>query len=199
VGLVVEGHVDRIAAEKVLASRGVAVDPMRVIITQGRTRFDARIASYNQAARHGGWFALRDSDLDSHGCPATLRRDLLSVPQSPALCLRLAVRTIEAWLLADADAFADHFAVPVRKVPDDPEALDRPKDALVAACRHSRRREVRTAMVPPPGSRGTGPEYTAFIGRFGREVWRPGVAAAVAPSLGRAVTEIDRMIERKLW
>lgn len=199
IGVVVEGQIDRVAVGCVLATRSLAVDPNRVIITRGKQRFDARLVNYNQAARHGPWLALRDADHDADGCPVTLRRTLLRVPQSPALCLRLAVRTLEAWLLADAEAVAKYFSVPRSAVPRDPEDLDRPKDALVQLCRSSRRRAVRVGMVPPPGTRGPGPEHTAFVSRFCREAWRPDTAAAAAPSLRRALQEIDRLISTGVW
>lgn len=111
IGVVVEGQTDRVAVANVLATRSLVIDPNRVVITNGKQRFDARLPKYNLAARHGPWLALRDADHDADGCPVALRRTLLTMPQSPALCLRLAVRTLEAWLLADADAFATHFAV----------------------------------------------------------------------------------------
>lgn len=199
IGVVVEGQIDRVAVESILATRSLAIDPHRVIVTGGKQRFDARLATYNLAARHGPWLALRDADHDASGCPVALRRSLLTVSQSPALCLRLAVRTLEAWLLADAEAFSAYFSVPRSTIPRDSEVLDRPKETLVNACRSSKRREVRTAMVPPPGAKGAGPEYTAFISRFCREAWRPDVAADAAPSLRRTLLEIDRLVAAGVW
>ncbi len=195
----VEGLVDRVAAESILAARSRAVDPRRIIITRGKQQFDARLAKYNFAARHGPWLALRDSDHDAGDCPAALRQSLLVMPQSPALCLRLAVRTLEAWLLADAEAFSQHFSISRSKVPVFPEELDQPKEALINVCRTSRRRDVREAMVPPKGTRGPGPEYTAYLSHFCRVAWRADVAATTAPSLGRALKEIDRLIDTGVW
>jgi hypothetical protein len=199
IGLVVEGATDRVAVERLLAARGLEVDPGRLVITGGKQRFDARLAKYNQAARLGPWLALRDTDSDAGGCPVALRRSLLSDVQSPALCLRLAARSLDAWLLADREAFAAHFGVPLAKVPADPEAAPRPKEALTHACRSATRRAVRDAMVPPPGTRGPGPEYTASITRYCRESWRPDHAAASAPSLRRALSEIDRLLDEGIW
>jgi|GEM_PF-2797037 len=54
-------------------------------------------------------------------------------------------------------------------------------------------------MVPPPGTNGPGPEYTAFISRYCREAWRPDVAANAAPSLRRTLREIDRLIAAGVW
>lgn len=194
-----EGRIDQVAVQRLLSTREHSVDPHRVIVTGGKQRFDARLVKYNEAARHGPWLALRDLDNDADGCAASLRRELLAVPQSPALCLRLAVRTLEAWLLADRDAFVEHFAVPRSKVPGSPEELQRPKDALVNACRSSRRRDVRSAMVPPQGTSGPGPEYTAFVTGYCRSAWRPEVAAGTAPSLRRALQEIDQLTVKGIW
>jgi hypothetical protein len=197
VGLVVEGQVDRVAGEVILKTRGLAVG--QAIITGGKTTFDRRLAKYNQAARHGAWLAIRDSDRDGNDCLAVLRSTLLSTPQSPALCLRLAVRSLEAWLLADVEAVASHFAVSPAKVPVDVEDLADPKQALVNVCRSSRRRDVRTRMVPPKGASGPGPEYTVAVSAYCRQAWRPDVAGAVAPSLGRALREIDTLLTEGIW
>jgi hypothetical protein len=199
IGLVVEGPTDRAAAERLLAFRDLAVDPHRVVVTGGKQRFDDRLPRYNQAARLAPWLALRDADRDAGGCPVALRRRLLTVPQAPALALRLVVRTLDAWLLADREAFAEHFAVPVGKLPREPETLDRPKDALTHACRASRRRAVREAMVPPRGTSGPGPEYAISVREYCRTAWRPDVAADAAPSLRRALAEVDRLVEAGLW
>lgn len=199
IGLVVEGFTDRAAAERLLEIRGLQTDPNRVVVTGGKQRFDDRLIRYNQAARLAPWLALRDADRDAGGCPAALRRSLLTVPQEPGLCLRLAVRTLDAWLLADAEAFASHFNISAGKVPLNPETVARPKDALTRACRASRSRQVRQAMVPPDGAHGPGPEYATWIADFCRNAWRPDVAAASAPSLRRALTEIDRLVAAKIW
>lgn len=78
IGVVVEGATDRAAAESLLAARNLEVDPRRVVITGGKQRFDARLASYNRAAAHGSWLALRDVDRDALGCPVVLRGRLIS-------------------------------------------------------------------------------------------------------------------------
>lgn len=199
VGLVIEGAIDRIAGERILQSRGLVADPDRTIVTNGKVRFDARIASFNQAARFSPWFAIRDADQDGADCPVALRKLLLTRPQSAALCLRLAVRTIETWLLADRETFASHFDIAVAKVPRDPEQLKNPKNAVVAACRSSRRRDVREGAVPPAGAHGTGPEYTTLLGDYCRGAWRPDHAAITAPSLRRTLVEIDRLITAGVW
>ena len=201
VRVVVEGPSDLAAAEKLLGSRGVRADPVRSIIAGGKTRLDPRLKSYNAAAHHGGWFVLRDADQDGDDCPVVVRQTLLApASQAPSMCFRLAVRSLEAWLMADAEALTSHFALVRSRVPARPEEERDPKQAFVNACRSSRRSDVRAAVVPPTGSaRSVGPEYVAFVSDYCRLAWRPDVAAASAPSLRRALAEIDRLIGSGVW
>lgn len=201
VALAVEGPTDRAAAEKILSSRSLSPDPGKTFVKRGKGQLDPSIGNYNQAARHFPWLVLRDADHDGGDCPARLRE--LLVPhsqQSPAFCLRFPVRSLESWLLGDAEAFSDTFAVPHAAVPTNPETLNDPKRALVDACRRSTRRAVRQAMVPPQHSSWlVGPEYTTLVVRYCSDAWRPDVASASAPSLARALADIDRLVAAGLW
>src|SRR5271163_4824291 len=58
------------------------------------------ITGWNRAA-HGTPFVLL-TDLDSSPCPSALIQEWLRVPLHPNLIFRVAVREVEAWLLADA-------------------------------------------------------------------------------------------------
>lgn len=201
VAVAVEGDSDVAAVEKLLASRSIEVDARRTFRTRGKGKLDKKIAGYNQAAAHSPWFLLRDADHDADDCPADLRDSRLSASQqSPGLCFRLAVRSLEAWLLADAEAFAVAFSVRAAAVPGDVEQLPDAKRSLVDLCRRSRKSGIRKAMVPPVGSSGrVGPEYVTYISEFARTGWRPDVAAANAPSLARALREIDRLVADGVW
>ena len=202
VGVVVEGTSDLAAVRVLLASRGVSVDPARSIVTGGKKRLDARLTAFNAAARHGQWFVLRDADRDGEDCPARLRKTLLAPPeQARSMCFRLAARALEAWSMADADAMVSHFSLTTRsRLPAQPEEEIDPKQTLVNACRSSRRRDVRAGMVPPTGSRRpVGPEYVAFLSDYCQQAWRPDEAAGSAPSLRRALAEIDRMLASGAW
>jgi hypothetical protein len=117
VNLVVEGPTDRAAAEKILLSRSLPTDPNRVFGLRGKSHLDKQLVGYNRAAKRGPWLVLRDTDNDAGGCPLRLRLDLLPEPQHPALCLRFAVRSLDAWILADVEAVAEQFSVSQGKVP----------------------------------------------------------------------------------
>lgn len=201
IAIAVEGPTDRSAAERILASRKLAVDPRNVYQKAGKGNLDKKIRGYNAAARHRPWLVLRDSDRDADDCPARLRAALL-VPdaQTPALCLRLVVRSLEAWLLADSEAFSGTFSVAASVIPAAVEDLEDPKAALVDICRRSRKSSIRHAMTPPPKSRGrVGPEFPSLLAEYIRKSWRPEVAAGNAPSLARALRQIDQLVATGVW
>jgi hypothetical protein len=201
IAVVVEGPTDRAAVERILASRGWTVDSNRLFVVGGKAKLDARIAGYAAAAVHSPWFVLRDGDHDGDDCPARLVRQLIPSPDaSGGMCLRVAVRMVEAWLLADTAAVSEYFAVTTSRVPPDPDRLDNPKLALVDLCRRSRLRAVREGMVPPPRGRGSvGPEYTTLVSAFFETRWEPDVAARRSPSLDRALQHLDRLRFAELW
>lgn len=114
------------------------------------------------------------------------------------MCFRFAVRAVEAWLIADHEAFGDYFAVRRRR-PDWPDDLDDPKLHLVDLCRRSQRREIKEGVPPRPQSgRREGPEYAAIIREFARTRWSPARARKRSPSLSRAVQRLSELRERLL-
>jgi hypothetical protein len=112
------------------------------------------------------------------------------------MCFRVAVRAVEAWLLADFEAMADFLGVASNKVPRDPERLAAPKEAMVNLARHSRRNAIREDLVPRAGSgRVVGPGYTSRLIEFASDHWRPAMAARRAESLRRAIACLKRLVE----
>lgn len=187
--MAVEGLVDAAAATRLVRTAGHDVDPARIVVTRGKTTLDLRLPSLNRAARHLPWLVLRDADRDVGDCPLALRASLLTQPQEPLLCLRLAVRSLESWLLADAAALTSHFRVSAGRVPVAPEAELDAKRTLVRLCSASQSRSVRQGMARDDGER-PGREYSALLTEFARDAWDPRRAAERAPSLARAMSDI---------
>jgi len=113
------------------------------------------------------------------------------------MCFRVAVREVEAWLMADREHLARFLAVDTPRVPHNPDSVDHPKNLMVDLARHSRRREIREDMVPRPWSaRAFGPAYTARLIEFvisERTGWRPEVAARYSDSLNRSLRCLRRI------
>ncbi|HEX6997531.1 MAG TPA: hypothetical protein VF322_05265 [Gammaproteobacteria bacterium] len=180
--LAVEGTTDAAVAKRLLQEAALQVGPEYV--KNGKGTLDRALNGYNRAAHHAQWLVLRDLDQDA-ACAPDLRRTLLPAP-APRMRLHIAVRAVEAWLLADAESLSTFLSVPARRVPADPEALPDPKRALVDLARRSRRRAVREALVPAPGSTAkVGPGYTALLIDHVWNGWRPPIASARSPSLAR--------------
>ena len=158
---------------------------------KGKDFLDNRLLNYNQAARHSGWLILRDLDHDA-GCAPALIEGLLP-SRSSGMLLRVPVRAVEAWLLADRERVAEFLGVRQHLVPVNPEQEEDPKGFVVSLARRSRRRDVREDMVPQRGtSSRVGPGYSARIMEFAGGRWRPRVAARRSPSLAACIAALRR-------
>jgi hypothetical protein len=189
VTIAAEGDVDAQIGQRVLDLVGLNAGP--VYVQRGKNRLDSRILAYNNAARFAHWLVLRDMDHDA-SCAPELVRQLLPEP-AQMMMLRIAIRSIEAWLLADRERMSRFLGLSVDVVPADPERLAHPKRALVDLARRSGRRAVREDMVPRDGSsHQVGPGYTGQITEFANRLWRPDAAADRSESLSRCIRALER-------
>lgn len=182
--MAVEGITDQAVATKLCRHAGIEV--VAAYSAGGKRLLDSRLRSYNHAARFEPWFVLRDLNSDAE-CGPSLLAALLPAP-SARMCFRLAVRAVEAWLIADRAGLSRFLAVPAREIPLDADGLPRPKQALVNLARMSRRRSVMQDMVPSEGvSSEVGAGYTTQVVSFCRDYWDPARAASRSDSLKRCI------------
>jgi hypothetical protein len=87
------------------------------------------INAWNRVAQYVPFIVL--TDLDQHLCPKELIDDWLSEAIHPNLLLRVAVREVEAWLLADRSNFAKFLNVSEKCIPPAPDRLSDPKAAVI--------------------------------------------------------------------
>ncbi len=125
----------------------------------GKTGFGylkRRIGDFKKAARGTPWLVL--ADLDMPEClPALIAERFGSTKRQHNLLFQVAVRGVEAWLLADRAAFARFTGLKADLIQADVEGLPDPKAHLVDLVNGSRRRSLREAIVPPRG-RKQGPD-----------------------------------------
>ena len=189
----VEGMVDEAVVCRLIACVGGHPGP--VYGKNGKPPLRQKITGYNNAGRHAPWIVLVDLNSDAQ-CAPMLRQNWLPTP-AQRLCFRVAVRQVEAWLMADAGAMAAFLGVAKRQIPADPEAIPNAKAAMVNLARASRRREIRADMVPREGSgRTVGPAYASRMIEYAQTHWRPEVAAQRADSLRRAIECLRRGVEQ---
>jgi len=188
----VEGLVDEAVVRRLIACAGGHPGP--VYGKNGKPALRQKINGYNNAARHTPWVVLVDLNSDAD-CAPPLRHDWLPTP-APRLCFRVAIRQVEAWLMADAETLAAYLGVAKRIIPKDPESLPDGKTAMVNLSRQSRKRAIQQDMVPRPGSgRKVGPAYASRLIEYAQGYWRPEFAAKRADSLRRAIDCLRRLVE----
>jgi hypothetical protein len=147
------------------------------------------IKGWNHAARGKPFIVL--TDLDHYPCPAALMQEWLPEPKSPNLLLRIAVREVEAWLLADRTNLGRYLGISPVLVPIEPDSLRDPKASLVNLAARSRSRDVRTGIAPKPGSTAKqGRDYNASLSNFTRSHWDIDGARRSSPSLARTIARL---------
>lgn len=189
----VEGITDEVLLRRLCAFSGVTVG--QIYGKRGKSYVLARINGYNHSAQFRHWIVLLDLDHDGLCAPEVLPR-WLPAP-SRMMCIRVAVREIESWLLADPERMGRYLSVPVRTIPVDPDSIPDPKQLMVDLARQSRRRAIREDVVPNLGSgQLVGPAYASRMIEFIQDVqagWRPEVAAQNSNSLQRCIAAISRL------
>ncbi|MCS6797215.1 MAG: hypothetical protein NZ898_01575 [Myxococcota bacterium] len=189
----VEGDADEAVAVRLIEHVGAVPGPIHG--KRGKAHLRQKRNGYNHAAHRGPWLLLVDLDRNA-GCAPQLRAAWLPRP-APLMCFRIAVRAVEAWLLADAEAVADFLGVARTKVPRNPEALSDPKAVLVDLARRSRCGAIREDMARAHGGGWTvGRAYTSRVRELVERHWRPAVAAKHADSLARAIRCLKTLVER---
>ena len=200
INLLVEGPTDEIVIRSVLCTAGL---PRGTVYGKnGKDDLIRKLPKYNQAAaNYGRWLAVVDLDHD-RDCAPLFVTDTLPTPAN-GMCYRVAVRAIEAWLLADAERLAEYLGIPQSLIPRFPDQDNHPKRTLVNLARRSRKRAIREGMVPQPTKRGVrptkrgvqvGPGYLSCVQAFvstGPILWRPQVAQERSDSLRRCLQSLE--------
>ena len=191
---IVEGMVDEAVVRKLFSDLSLTPAAFH---TTSIPAFEARLRRFNRAARHFPWFALCDLDRDE--CAPTRRQRYLPDP-APGMCFRIAVRSVEAWFLADREGVARFLRVARGSVPLAPEDESDPKSSLIALARRSRSRAIREGLASAAGDRRrVGPEYALMVGEFARDHWSPERAADRSPSLRRTIERCRRFARDGRW
>jgi hypothetical protein len=184
--LVVEDLIQEEVARKVIGHAAPKIEISAVLRHGGAAYIDYNMKRFLLASRQRHFIVIRD--LDHEECAPILARKL--IPASAAsqrLLLSIAVREVEAWLIADSDSMGTYLGI--GRVPLNPEGIGDPKEYLVNLARKSRKRAIREAMVPV-GMARVGPLYNATLVQFIRSYWRVALASRRAPSLDRFLQKV---------
>lgn len=150
-----------------------------------------KIQGFNQAARSLHCLTLVDFMDTGLGCPPEVVTNWLP-HRRPRMILRVVVRELESWLIADRANLAHFLKVDINLVPRGPEQLNDPKRELINLARHSRNGRIRSALVPDRNSTAqVGKLYVSEMIRFISESWDVDVARTNAPSLDRCLASLE--------
>lgn len=190
VALVVEDVLSLHVMEKVLAytQRGYTI--LRPLNEGGVDKIRLSLSKYRSASHVLAHVVL--VDLDKAPCAPSLRQRWGVDTLPDGMLFRVAVREVEAWVLADSAGFASFAGIAPIKVSPAPETLPDPKQVLMNLVRQSRNRRLVAEIVPAQGtSMSKGPLYNERLGQFVREKWDVAAAMQSAPSLQRTVQRLQ--------
>jgi hypothetical protein len=149
------------------------------------------IKGFNNAAKGTPYIVL--TDLDRAECPQELIQEWLPYTKHPNLLFRIAVREVEAWLLADSDSFAKFLGVSQTLIPQNVDEISDPKQTLINIARKSQKRELHEAIVPRSNSTAkVGRDYNGQLIYFVNNYWQMEAAKLCSPSLKRAINVISK-------
>lgn len=195
INLAVEDAISEAVVRRLLVESGRGYMTATIYNRGGNGYLRTTIRGFNNAAKGVPFLVL--TDLDRYDCAPSLLNDWLEVPRHDNLLLRVAVREVEAWLLADRQGFADFIGIRIDLVPQNIEAIIDPKKELVRLAGRSPYRDVRRDICPPVDStRIVGPGYNASLTNFVMSAWNPGDAGANSRSLQKAIECLARFTPR---
>lgn len=166
-------------------------------ITGGYSRIEEKADIFLNMAR-AGIYTFIITDLDNRKCAGMMLREWFSIPTPQPISLpkevvfRIAVREAESWILADRETWAKYIKIPVANWSRSPDQLADPKQHLLNVVRNKGRKKVHKEMLPH-GTAHIGPRYNDVLCEFIAQRWSPTRAAALSPSLKRAIDALGRL------
>lgn len=190
-----EDELSEAMGKRLLTDAGYDLEPSPVLRKGGFGYLRSKMDSWCEMALRKPVLLL--TDLDMSACPMALREDWMGARKTPEnLVLRIVVREIESWVLADHDALRTLIGNR-GTLPPDPDALPDPKQYLLRLIAKQAHRRIREDLVAEKGaiaSQGIG--YNAHLGEWVRTVWSPARAALRSRSLHRARLRIGELVHR---
>lgn len=191
INLAVEDELSEMVLRRLITESGREYCPGKCHRRGGFGYLKNRINAFNGAAKKGIPFIVL-TDLDQAECAPSLIHKWLKQPPHPNLMFRVAVREVEAWLLASRVQFAKFLGISENAIPHPVDQLRDPKQTLLQLAKKSRKRRLREAIVPAENSTATiGPDYNGALGEFVRTTWDIAEARIHSESLRRTVLALQ--------
>jgi hypothetical protein len=169
--LAVEDLLSEVVLKTIIKQSGRNIEINTCYNKGGYSELKRKISAFNNAAKITPFLVL--TDLDQNLCPSAIIQEWLKQPQHPNLLFRIAVKEVEAWVLADRERFAKFLGIKVQLIPVNVDLIPDPKTVLINLVRKSKNREIRDAIIPRTGSTAkVGPDYNNKLADFVINHWR---------------------------
>jgi hypothetical protein len=182
---------DAVASKIVFAALGTDVH-VRSIVKNGNGNLRKGLHSLVEASKTYPVVML--TDLDHLACAPMLVANWTNGKVLPdRLKLRVAVREVEAWLLADRKGMSEFLKTSIAKISSRPEQIADPKRYLLQLAK-SGPRKIKEDLLPSRGSiaiQGFG--YNECLCKFVANDWSPERASGSSPSLKKAIERIQEL------
>jgi hypothetical protein len=193
VSLAVEGLLDEQVLRVLIAQSHKAFAVGVCYGKRGKNHLRENILRFNHAAAHVPFIIL--ADLDDVDCAPDLIRHWLPRGCHTNLILRIAVREIESWLMADREHLADFLGIASTKIPIHPDECADPKIEIINLARRSSKHSIREDLIPDSPSR-VGKNYIGQLTWFVTTKWRATHARKHSPSLDSAINALAQFNPR---
>jgi hypothetical protein len=161
---------------------------------KGNSLLKAKIAIYCNMAQRTPFLLI--TDLDDTECPPLLISSWLGCVRPPEnFMFRVAVREVEAWLMADEVAIKPLLGQRA-KLPPNPDVVPDPKEFLLNLARKAPR-DVRRDLLPEGGSIASqGIGYNQRLCNYVNNSWSPARARERSESLSRVIRRLEDLSAR---
>ncbi|TAL60668.1 MAG: hypothetical protein EPN85_06820 [Bacteroidetes bacterium] len=187
--LVFEDELSEFAMSKLISRFGNKYKIHQTYQGYGFGYIKANIKGFNEASIVNPFFVL--TDLDRYNCPLELIEEWLNFPKNPNLIFRIAVKEVEAWLLADRGGFAAYTGVSIVNIPMKPELEIDPKRTLLNIVRGCGKRKIKEDILPKNNYAQIGPNYNGRLMEYVQHYWDLNRAIKNSESLQRAVSCLE--------
>ena len=191
--IAVEDELSGAVMSRLISYSGRNFTVNRIFNARGNARLKDGMTKFRAASRVLPHIVL--TDLDRCPCPPELINNWNATQLPSQLLFRIAVREVEAWLMADRAGIAEFLHIDVSKVPHAPETEEDQKRTLINLARKSRKRRFSNEIVPEAGSSAKiGPLYNAHFVNFVNSRWDRDQARLCALSLDRTLFRISTFL-----
>ncbi len=193
VNLIIEDDVQLHVIRKIISNKVQQLQIGKILGRRGNIYIKSNLHSFNEAARFSPYVVLTDLDLCE--CVPLMIKEWIRFNKNPDLLFNIAVREVEAWLIADRHSFANYLGVSIARIQRTVEEIDDPKQYIVSLARRSRKRNIREGIVPE-GTAKVGKLFNSLMEKFIREEWNVLDAAHNSPSLNYFIKNLEKIAKK---